>query len=251
MIGLGDRPAADVFGLAVVDEGHHHVAHNIGVAAHGGEGEGEGGDADGDGEVSAAPGDLLSVDVAGQGRHVGATQRLGKGRLVVTEFVCLAKHVPVDGPFSDDIFRRALVQLDAGGPQHFYSELVSLFLDLPLLVGEFLVQLSVGGHSISLPRTRATSGRVSRASIADRRRARKSRLLDCLRLVLEGALILYETDAAVSRVGAVFCCGAQRHAAWRGEPARVGLRPALLPARLATRRWLGLFVCASSLATIR
>ena len=159
VVGLGDRPAADVARLPVFDKRPHDVVGKLRVAATAGEEERERSDGQGDAEVGAAPAKLLVHNDLLLYRKPGPAQRLWQAANVVALLVVPAEDVPKDRIAFDHVIRVGqCVQLHGGGPHHLFGEAVHLMAQRDLLRRERSVEVEVGHRTIPPSQARGGAG---------------------------------------------------------------------------------------------
>src|SRR3990172_9900859 len=149
MVRLCRAPAAYVLPLAVRDEGHHQLSHQVRVARHRGEAEWHGGHAQAYGEAAAAPSELLSDQPGVHWLQPWTTQFLWKPTEVVSGLVCLAEDFAQPGLRRYHLFGRESVQLEGCGPQDLGRETPRFLSQAPLVGGQVIVP--VDRHEQSLP----------------------------------------------------------------------------------------------------
>jgi len=169
VIGLGDRPAADVAGLGVGDERAHEGVDQLGVAGAGDDHEGQAGNPDADRQVRAPPAELLEQDVLLEAAEAEAAQLDGDHRSVVAEAIGVAQRAPERRALRDHLGRVSqTVECYGGRAEHLGGgEAVRRLAERRLLGGQ--VQVEVAVHA-RVPQHIPRQRRRRRGAILCRRR---------------------------------------------------------------------------------
>ncbi|MCZ7534871.1 MAG: hypothetical protein M5T61_02275 [Acidimicrobiia bacterium] len=132
MVGLGDRPAADLL-LAGVDV----AVDQLGVPRHGGEEPVEVGYSEAHCEAGVTPPHLLVDDAADDRSGDGIGPRFGRAELIDAELAVLLEDLPERGVGGDDVGGVVeLVEALSDGAHHLYGEAVHRVANLDVLFAE-------------------------------------------------------------------------------------------------------------------